>query len=271
MKKNNMVNITAHCIIQNEDKWIWFALQSILPYVDKILVFDTGSSDKTVDIIKSINSPKIIFEEKNKISKEEFVRLRQEQIERTKTSWFLIIDGDEIWPKTEIEKLINQASNADNNIIAIFNRTRNCIGDTYHYLPDEAGKYKIGQYKGNLNIRLIRLKKDLKISGSYPFEYYHDKNGPLQEQTENILFADCWYLHTTFLKRTTNARFKTSGSLGKSKMWERGIVMKKEDLPEVIIMPRPHFINDPLIKRGLIYEILALIMTPLLILKRKLI
>jgi len=36
--------ITAHMIVKNEEQWVWYALQSILPYVDKVIVYDTGST-----------------------------------------------------------------------------------------------------------------------------------------------------------------------------------------------------------------------------------
>ena len=51
--------IWANCLIKNEERWVWYALQSVLPYVDKILVWDTGSTDNTVEIIKTIKSNKI--------------------------------------------------------------------------------------------------------------------------------------------------------------------------------------------------------------------
>jgi len=259
--------ITAHCVVKNEDRWIYYALNSILPYVEQVLVFDTGSTDKTSEIIKLIKSPKIIFEEKGSVDRERFVKLRQEQIDRTKTEWFLILDGDEIWPKSQIEKLIKEVRLASDSSIALFNRTRNCIGDIYHYLPDSSGNYEIAGIRGNLNIRLIRKTPDLKVMGVYPDEYYGDKNGPVQKQEDNLLFVNCWYLHTTFLERSSLGN-KTSGSLGKQKTWEKGIFMKGNELPEVLKMERPGMVADPYKSRGLKYELLALAVKPLKTLKK---
>ena len=41
-------DITVHCVVKNEERWIWFAINSILDIAEKILVYDTGSTDKTV-------------------------------------------------------------------------------------------------------------------------------------------------------------------------------------------------------------------------------
>lgn len=256
------IKITAHCIIKNEDKWIWFAIQSVLPFVEQILVFDTGSDDKTIEIVKSINSPKIIFEEKGPVDKNGLVVLRQEQINRTKTNWFLILDGDEIWPATQIERLIKEAGEVGTNIVALFNRTRNCIGDIYHFIPESSGNYEIAGIRGNLNTRLIRKKLDLKVFGTYPDEYFSDKNGPIQEQEANLKFVDCWYLHTSFLQRSS-LNNKTSGSLGKRKNWEKGLLLQEGDLPKVFKMPKPEMVDDPFKKRSFSYESLATAIIPL--------
>lgn len=261
-----MIKFTVHMIVKNEDLWVWYALQSVLPYAEKILVYDTGSTDRTIEAITSINSPKIILEKKGPVSKRELVELRQQQIDQTKTEWCMLVDGDEIWSHDQLEKLLKAAEKADSSVNALFQRTRNCIGDVWHYLPDSAGHYSIGGKKGNLNLRLMRKTKDLQVVGEYPLEVYRDKNGPLLEQ-DHLEFVDCWYLHTSFLKRSTQ-QGKTSGSLGKVKTPEIGIRMSEKELPEVLFKERPDFLPDPLTKRGISFELEAMAMTPLLSIKR---
>ncbi|MBU1256082.1 hypothetical protein KKA49_00135 [Patescibacteria group bacterium] len=53
------IKIIVHCLVKNEERFIWYAIKSVLPFVDKIMVWDTGSTDKTIQIIKSIKSKKI--------------------------------------------------------------------------------------------------------------------------------------------------------------------------------------------------------------------
>ncbi len=262
------MKLTVHMVVKNEDLWIWYAVNSVLPYAEQIFIYDTGSSDKTVEIIKSLKSPKIFFEEKGLVDGNGLVELRREQLDRTKTEWFLILDGDEIWSNKELEKLLEKVNRAPENTIALFNNVRNCIGDIYHYLPEKTGNYKIGNKVGNLNIRLIKKTPNLKISGEYPLEVYADRNGPIQSQVDKVVFADCWYLHTSFLKRSSGDVKKVSGSFGKSRVWQKGLPLNMDQLPEVLFSTRPDLVKSPFKKRGFAYEIVASVLTPLLDLKR---
>ena len=76
-------SITAHMLVKNEERWIWFAVQSVLPAVDGVLVVDTGSSDRTLDILKTIRANKLVVEEREAGSREELVNLRNEMLQRT--------------------------------------------------------------------------------------------------------------------------------------------------------------------------------------------
>lgn len=259
-----MIKITGHCIVKNEDRWIWFALQSVLPFCEEIIVYDTGSTDQTVEIIKSINSPKIKFEEKGPVTPQQLVELRRDQLKRTKTDWFLIIDGDEIWPENNLKKMIEVADKLPKSKLALFNRVRNCIGDIYHYLPESSGRYQIGNIKGHLNIRLIKKAPGLDIKGIYPLESYIIDNRAIQDQVERIDFVDTWLLHMSFLKRSSSDKSKVSGSFGKNKTAEKGIKFKSGELPE-ILFDKSYPINSTtqLSKRSLGYEITAYFMDPI--------
>lgn len=264
-----MIKITGHCIVKNEDRWVWFALQSVLPFCEEIFVYDTGSTDKTVSIIKSINSSKIKFEKKGLVTPERLVELRKEQLKRTKTDWFLIIDGDEVWPEQNLKKLIATANSIPKEKIALFNRVRNCVGDIYHYLPESAGRYKIGSIKGHLNIRLIRNTPGLDIKGVYPLEAYTLDNTAIQDQVERLEFVDTWLLHMSFLKRSSSDKGKVSGSFGKNKKAEKGIEFKPRELPEILFDKNTPFDSAiQLNKRSLGYETAAYFTDPLIKLKR---
>ncbi len=99
--------ITAHFVIKNEDKFIWYAISSILPWVERLLIYDTGSTDRTVSIIKSIQSEKIEFKQFYITDKSEIAKLRDDQIQQTTTDWFWIVDGDEIYPNALCEEISN--------------------------------------------------------------------------------------------------------------------------------------------------------------------
>ncbi len=244
--------ITTHTIVKNEDRWLWYAIRSVIDQVSQMLIYDTGSSDRTIDIIKSINSPKIIFQSKRATNRQELVKLRQEQLKLTQTPWFMLLDGDEIWPQKNLMALINTASTAPDNTIAFFNQTRNCVGDIWHYLPESKGKYVIKGIRGHLNIRLIKNITGLKVQGSYPLESYQLNNQPIQTLSDRIQFVDTWYLHTTHLPRSTSklAESTVIDRLQKRK-FRFGKQMAKTELPEVFNLPRPSFVPPPITNRWL--------------------
>ena len=99
--------IIVHCLVKNEERFIWYALQSVLPYVDHVLVWDTGSTDKTLDIIRSIKSSKISLKTFKSVSATLHTKLRQQMLQATpkdKYDWLMILDGDEVWPEASIKK-----------------------------------------------------------------------------------------------------------------------------------------------------------------------
>ena len=263
------MKITVHTLVRDEDIWIWYALQSVLPFADKIFVCVNGSSDRTLEIVKSLNSNKIILDSRPAVDRKTLVSIRQEMIDKTKTDWFLILDGDEVWPKKQLTKLITLAEKADKQTIGFITNTRNCLGDVYHYMAESAGHYKIGGYEGNLTIRLIRKTKDMHMGGIYPWETWSTKEGPIQKLDNQLVFSNTWYLHTSYLQRSSIVQEKTSGSLGKRKFWEKGLKMEARDLPEVLYEKPPSLLKDPLEKRGKKYEVMATITTPLLTIRRK--
>lgn len=240
--------ITVHTIVKNEDRWIWYALMSVIDFVDQILIYDTGSTDKTIDMIKSIDSPKIIFQPHPVSTREDLVKLRQEQLDHTRTPWFMLLDGDEIWPRKNLRRLLQAAANAAPNTLAFINRSRNCVGDIYHYLPESAGRYQIKGITGHLNIRLIRNLPNLKITGQYPLEAYTLNGQLLQSIEDRIKFVDTWYLHTTHLSRSTrkSADSQVIDRLKKRKLWRPGLKMHQSELPEVFWQPRPAIVPSPI-------------------------
>ena len=240
--------VTVHVLIKNEDRWIWYTLMSVLDYVDKILIYDTGSTDRTIDIIKSIDSPQIILESHPISTRQDLVKLRRDQLERTTTPWFMLLDGDEIWPQANLFKLLTAASAAPQDTMAFFTRTRNCVGDVHHYLPESKGHYQIKGITGHLNIRLIRKVPNLKITGQYPLEAYTLNGQSLQSIEDRIEFVDTWYLHTTHLPRSTQPQSETNviDRLQKRKLWRPSLKMPKSELPEIFWQPHPALVPSPI-------------------------
>lgn len=255
--------ITLHAIVKNEGKFVKAALLSALSSneVERALVWDTGSTDKTVTEILSIKDRRIEFRQRGNVDRKTLVLLRKEQLAATKTPWFMLVDGDEIWPEKNLGKLISTMKKCGSETIALVNKTRNVVSDIYHYLPESEGHYQIGPWRGHLNVRAIRNSPGLSVNGEYPNEWYELGGVKIQEypvclkqETPDVVrsllnkrrefclkFVDTWYLHTTHLKRSENwlSEMLAIDRLKKHKwFWrlrgKKPLKMKKSELPKLL-------------------------------------
>lgn len=77
-------------IVKDEEDNLRKCLKSVVSYVDKLVVVDTGSSDSTVSIAKSFGA------EVREIEFDNFSQARNESIRDINTSWILWLDADEM-------------------------------------------------------------------------------------------------------------------------------------------------------------------------------
>lgn len=122
-------DLTIHSVVKNEP-FIYYAIKSVYNYCDKILLYDTGSTDKhtLLDIETLINEDadkkiefkqiKLGFDEekwsldnlqtfiKDNYGKMSVGKCRQMQIDSTKTKYFMLVDGDEVHYRTSMENII---------------------------------------------------------------------------------------------------------------------------------------------------------------------
>ena len=155
------MKIWANTVVHNEENFIWFAIMSVVDYVDKVLVYDTGSTDQTVSIIngiKRIKKDKIIFKELGEVNAEEFPKIRQQMLDESNCDWMLVLDGDEIWWDSSIKNLIKKINTDGNDIDGIVVPMIVPVGDIYHLQAEEAGKYELLGKRGHFNLRAINKK-----------------------------------------------------------------------------------------------------------------
>src|SRR3989344_5513142 len=129
------MRISAHMVVKNEEKWVWFAITSIIDYVDEMIIFDTGSTDKTIEIIKTINDPKIIFKslEFKNIDGPIHTLARQEMLKLKKYDWILIVDGDEVWTESAAQEMQHTIKTEGDNHEFLVRPYLNMLGDGFHY------------------------------------------------------------------------------------------------------------------------------------------
>lgn len=263
--------IWGHCLVRNEERWIWYALNSVIDCLDKILVWDTGSTDKTVQIIKLLESPKISFRQYGPVTPETFVKARQEMLEKTKADWLFLIDGDEIWTKEGIRKVVGAIQKKEEEIESIVVKTINFVGDVYHYQEEEAGKYEIAGKRGHYNLRAINLKiPGLHADLPHGQQGYFDGKGrPIQERDPSkILFLPVSYFHTTYLPRSS--KDSEVPLRAKKRKYEIGVPLPKDiKYPEVFYLKRPKIVPDLWLRMNKAIWARAMVETPLKKIKRR--
>lgn len=233
------IKIIAHCLVRNEEKFIKYCLLSALDYVDAIMVWDTGSTDRTVELIKSIRNPKIKFKEMGPVDASTFTDVRNKMLVETPASftWVFILDGDEVWPKKSIQTVTDYARNHP-NMESIVVRTHNLVGDVYHKMPESSGRYHLAGQVGHLNLRLVNVKTipGLNIRKPHGQQGYFDGQGKLIQDraASKIKFLDVHYAHATHLQRSDS---RSSDELVVKRAnkfkYEIGESIPTGDIPEV--------------------------------------
>lgn len=231
-------------MVINEERFVWYALQSVLPFVDKIMVWDTGSSDRTVELIHSIKSDKIEFKEVGLVDAYSHTQTRVNMLavtDKKKFDWLLILDGDEIWPQDQLKETLKHLAETKANTIVV--HTRNLVGDIYHQLPESAGRYTIAGQTGNLAVRIINLHAgDLTISRPHGGQSYALDGIPVQDQPKDkIDILTNYYFHTTHLQRSPLDATTLKRSF--KRKFELGITVPKRDLPG-IFFNHPDYVPD---------------------------
>ncbi len=244
------MTISTHTIVCNEERYIWYSLMSVAKYVDKLLVWDTGSTDSTVEIIGEIKKKlggKLEFRELGKVGPSELTQLRQKMLDETKIDWFVILDGDEVWWDASIKKLVKVINRDGNRLTSIVSPHYNLIGDIYHYQEDNLSQYVIDGRRGFVNIRAVNAKiSGLHVVNPYPKEVYVDGDGVfLQEMPKKgRKLVDAKYMHFTHLLRSGSLSKNDEATLrGKKFKYETGRQFPLDFYyPEVFFRERPDIV-----------------------------
>lgn len=165
MQKKNK-SLYAVVITYNEEKNIRTCLESI-KWVDKIVIVDSFSSDKTINISKEYTNQ--IYQKK---FDNDFSYARNFGLSKSNSDWILILDADETVPK-HASKIINKLIQ-NNKIDGYWFARKNYINDKCYlkygyFFPDyqlrlfrNLRKYK---YFGKIHEQLIiPLSKTLKVN-----------------------------------------------------------------------------------------------------------
>jgi len=129
------MKISLAMIVKDEEKVLDRCLMSAAPYVDEIIIVDTGSTDKTKRIAKKYKAKVFDFK-----WVDDFSAARNFSFSKATGDWILWLDADDVLLKgAEIKKLIN---NTPNDVDAIQMK--------YYYEVDKHGNVLVEHWKDRL-------------------------------------------------------------------------------------------------------------------------
>ena len=134
-------------IVKNEERFLEQCLRSVQDVVDEMIVVDTGSTDRTIEIAKSFGATVLECEWRN-----DFGWARNQALEAANKRWLLVLDADEelmAASKPALAALKNVPSWLTAVWVRIYNRSDDYVGtgDMSHALVrifpnDEAIRYR---------------------------------------------------------------------------------------------------------------------------------
>ncbi|QQS38599.1 glycosyltransferase family 2 protein [Candidatus Woesebacteria bacterium] len=274
-----MNTISVHTLFKNEDRFLWYSVQSVIDYVDKLLLWDTGSTDDSVLIAKELKHRypnKIDLKLVGEVNPEQFREVRADMLSATNTDWFMVVDADEVWWEKSIRDItdfIRQVRGLTYE--SVFVPSINMVGDIFHYQDESAGNYQIAGKKGHLGLRGInRMIPGLSSTNPHGTWGWSDKDKKMiqDRSARKIKFIHAPYMHMTFLQRSHGDKGDLLVPKRKKKLkYEMGIeVAKNYYYPESFFRERPSFVRSPWCIMKTSFKKRAVFETPLKKIKRKL-
>jgi glycosyltransferase involved in cell wall biosynthesis len=270
------MKITGHCIVKNESRFIWYSLMSVINYVDDLLIYDTGSTDQTPKILKTIKTMypnKINLKFVGEVTVDSYAEVIQQMIDQTTGDWIFVIDADEIWWEDSIKLVRKTIDTNGKSLESIVVPTINLVGDMYHKQEERAGLYELAGRKGHLNLRAVnRAIPGLRSQGPHGKWSWVDEAGTAVQNRDpkKIKYLEAPYLHATFLKRSLEGSDSKVPKRAKKRKHELGIPFPRDFYyPEVFFREKPPFIKDVWENMSTSFYVQSLIETPLRKFKRR--
>ena len=147
--------ISVCLIVKDEEDNIERCLRSVKSVADEIIVIDTGSTDRTVDIAKRYTD-KIYFHPWN----DSFSEARNHYLKYAKGDWIFQIDADEELVKEDIPRLREalQDNTVDAVMVEIFSRLKSGKSESVHCVERIFRNNGSIHYEGRIHEGIVGIK-----------------------------------------------------------------------------------------------------------------
>lgn len=144
-------------IVKNEEKYIEQCLSSVASTVNEIIIVDTGSTDKTLELARRFN-PKVY----KYTWDSNFGNARNYSLEQATGEWILVLDADESIYSEDLKKLtdIVQTTKADEIALKFHNFTDEVSEENYNtHIGVRLFKNYCFRYEGAIHEQLVPTNK----------------------------------------------------------------------------------------------------------------
>lgn len=179
-----MLKTSACVIVRNEEENLPRWLQCMSALADELVVVDTGSQDKTVELARNAGARVFSFPWCN-----DFSAAKNYALEQARGKWIFFLDADEYWEDKDFAVICKTLQQYDRqtNIIGFVCRRVNIDKDNHNRLLNE-----------NLNIRVFRNLPGLRYVGAVHEQLVYTGEG----QKEMILMPEAVIYHTGYSAST---------------------------------------------------------------------
>ncbi len=188
MKKKKL---SVCLVVRNEEKYLPRCLASVKDAADEIILVDTGSTDRTVEIARQFTDK--VFKIK---WPEDFGKARNFALDKASGDWVLFLDGDEELDSQSLpamQKAIEQKDNTEGYLIKVLNYYE--AGNQVETAPD-------------MVFRLFRNRKQYRYSGAI-HEQICDNIVNVNPKAKIGITEDICIIHYGYLQEEIKVKNKT--------------------------------------------------------------
>lgn len=201
-------------IVKNEEDCIGRCLESVKDVVDEIIIVDTGSTDRTIEICNSYGVDVVHYP-----WNDNFADARNYGIERATGDWILWLDADEEVDKTERYKLRDSLYQDDYDLLFIH---------LVNYYGSEVDPDKVYNVEHS---RLFRREKGFRFANKIHEAINVNEILKTEEELARIGRVPLKVYHYGYLNRAVDEK----------KKYERNITMLKRELDDDNHSPWIHY------------------------------
>lgn len=181
-----MIKLSACVIVRDEERNLPRWLECMRKLADEMVVVDTGSKDKTVELAKAAGARMFHFPWCN-----DFAAAKNYAINQAKGQWILLLDADEYWEPTDFPIIRKTLREHDKcvDIIGFVCRMVNLDVDNHNRVLNE-----------NMHIRIMRNLPKLRFKGAVHEQLVYE--GADKGNKKMILLPQAVIYHTGYSAST---------------------------------------------------------------------